>query len=418
MVRQQKHLYEFGPFALDAGERRLLRDGAPVSLAPKAFETLVVLVQNGGRLLSKEELMKAVWPDVTVEEGNLSLNVSLIRKALGDSSTEPQYVETVTKWGYRFIAPVQESGDKVAEAGDTLPAEVTNAPEAGRTPLDDKGTVGAIQSESAPAPVEREGAVNDADRLASPFGGHLWHVFAGCGLYALLYVDALFLEIAYQFDRLGPSAFKLSPLVFLWIFGTSVAALWLDWRRTLEGKTTGLALSLTTFISAGILLYAALGLFLPSHPVTEADFQTYPAQGAYLKSVYYFLPLGVIFLLLPYHFVVSVRRALRDGRHRDVLDLLSGRRSSAAPTGTVYLRSWWLVVTLAIAVAAALVAMAHLFEGLKPNPHSGLFVQLAQWRLLLYVILGLECTLWYYWTLNEIKRECVKVGSAGRKSAG
>ena len=414
MVKQQKHLYEFGPFVLDAGERLLLRDGAPVPLAPKAFDTLVVLVQNGRRLMGKDELMKAVWPDVTVEEGNLSLNVSLIRKALGDSSTEPRYVETVTKWGYRFIAPVRESGAEVAETGGTLPAKGTNAPEAGRTLLDDKETVEAVQSKSAPAQIECAGAVSDADRLASPFGGHLWHVLVSCFLYALLYVDALFLEVAYQFELLSPLAFKLSPLVFLWIFGTSTVALWLDWRRTLGGKTTGLAISLPTFIFAGLLLYVALGLFLPGHPVTEADFRTYPAQGAYLKSVSYFLPLGVIFLLLPYHFVISARRELRDGRHRPVLDLLSGRRSSAAPSGTVYLRAWWLVVALAVAVAAALIAMAHLFEGLKPNPHSGLFVQLAQWRLLLYVILGLECTLWYYWTVNEIKRECLKVGSTGR----
>lgn len=417
MVRRQKHLYEFGPFVLDVGERLLLRDGAPVSLAPKAFDTLVVLVQNGGRLLSKDELMKAVWPDVEVEEGNLTLNVSLIRKALSDNPAEPQYVETVTKWGYRFIAPVRKSGDEEAEAEGPLPAEVTNASDAERTPLDGEGAEGAegtIQSESAAARIEKAGAVSGAGWLASPFGGHLWHVFAGCVLYALLYVDALFLEVAYQFDRFGPSAFKLSPLVFLWIFGTSAAALWLDWRQTLRGKMLGLVLSLLAFISAGILLYAALGLFLPEHPVTEAGFQTYPAQGAYLKSVYYFLPLGVLFLLLPYHFVLSVRRDLRDGRHRPVLDLLSGKRSSAAPAGAVYLRAWWLVVALAVAVAAAFVAMAHLFEGLKPNPHSGLFVQLAQWRLLLYVSLGLECTLWYYWTLNEIKRECLKAGSAGR----
>jgi len=76
-------LYEFGPFRLDPAKRVLLRDGEPVPLTPKAFETLLVLVQNNGQPISRDDLMQAVWPDSFVEEGNLTQNIFVLRKALG-----------------------------------------------------------------------------------------------------------------------------------------------------------------------------------------------------------------------------------------------------------------------------------------------------------------------------------------------
>lgn len=100
-------LYEFGPFVLDPAERVLARDGRPVPLTPKAFDLLLVLVENGGRLLGKKDLMEAVWPDSFVEEGNLTFTVSSLRKALGEDRKEPQYIETVPRSGYRFVADVR-----------------------------------------------------------------------------------------------------------------------------------------------------------------------------------------------------------------------------------------------------------------------------------------------------------------------
>ena len=418
MVGQHKHLYDFDPFLLDVGERLLLRDGEALALAPKAFDVLVVLVQSNGHLLSKDELMKAIWGDTFVEEGNLSLYISSIRKALGDSADKPRYVQTVTKQGYKFIAPVRvrirEESEPPAQTCPTQGASVTAT---GQTTNGGQEADDAIRPESLSAPRCPPCGAESAARLAVTFGGHLWHVLASSALYALLYVVALLLEIAYQFDRLGPPAMKLTPWVFLWVFGAAAASLWVDWRWTLRGKTAGLLLSLPAFISGGLLLYVMLGQFLPQYPVTESVLPAYPAHGAFLKSVYYFLPLAVVFVVLPYHFVLSIQRELREGRHRPVLDLLAGRRSSAAPAGAVYLRVWWLAILLIAAASAALVAMAHMFESLKPNPHSGLFVQLAQWRFLLYVILGLECVVWYYWVLNGIKRECLEALGAGKSSA-
>lgn len=417
MVGQHKHLYEFDPFLLDVRERLLLKGDEEVALAPRAFDVLVVLVQRRGRLSSKDDLMRAIWGDTVVEEGNLSLYISLIRKALGDSADEPRYVQTVTRQGYRFIAPVRVRIREEAEPPtQTCPTEVTEAPRVGQTTVDGQEADDAIRPESLSVTRLPHRGAESVSRIAATFGGHLWHVLASSALYALLYAVALLLEVAYQFDSLGPGAIKLTPWVFLWVFGTAAAGLWVDWRWTSRGKTTGLLFSLPAFISAGLLLYLMLGQFLPQHPVTESVLPAYPAHGAFLKSVYYFLPLAVVFMVLPYHFVLSIQRELREGRHRPVLDLLAGRRSSAAPAGAVYLRVWWLAVVLIAAASAALVAMAHMFENLKPNPHSGLFVQLAQWRFLLYVILGLECVVWYYWVLNGIKRECLEAISAGKSS--
>ena len=103
------NVYEFGPFRLDPTEGLLLRDGTPVPLMPKTFELLRVLVENRGRLLQKDELMKLVWPESFVEEGNLSHHVFTLRKALGEDKGSA-YIETVPKRGYRFIAPVREVG--------------------------------------------------------------------------------------------------------------------------------------------------------------------------------------------------------------------------------------------------------------------------------------------------------------------
>jgi DNA-binding winged helix-turn-helix (wHTH) protein/pimeloyl-ACP methyl ester carboxylesterase len=98
--------YQFGPFHLDPRERRLSRGGETIPLRLKVFDTLLVLVENAGRLVTKQELLDAIWPETTVEENNLNHNVSVLRKALGERATGQQYIETVPRVGYRFVAPV------------------------------------------------------------------------------------------------------------------------------------------------------------------------------------------------------------------------------------------------------------------------------------------------------------------------
>jgi pimeloyl-ACP methyl ester carboxylesterase/DNA-binding winged helix-turn-helix (wHTH) protein len=102
-----KGAYRFGPFHLDVRERLLSRGGGAIPLRLKVFDTLVVLVENAGRLVTKQELLDTVWPETTVEENNLNHNVSVLRKALGERATGQQYIETVPRVGYRFAAPVE-----------------------------------------------------------------------------------------------------------------------------------------------------------------------------------------------------------------------------------------------------------------------------------------------------------------------
>src|SRR5258706_5527034 len=101
---RQQHLYEFGPFCVDTRERVLLRDGKPVPLKPKVYETLLALVNNSGHIVDKEELIRRVWPDVVVEENNLTGNIFALRKGFDGH----HYIETVARRGYRFTADIKQ----------------------------------------------------------------------------------------------------------------------------------------------------------------------------------------------------------------------------------------------------------------------------------------------------------------------
>jgi len=135
-MRDTPASYSFGPFELDPVQRLLLRRGKPVPLAPKAVETLLFLVEHSGRLVDKEELMKRVWPDTFVEEGNLTTNIHLLRKVLGKGSKGQEYIETIPRRGYRFTAEVKEN---LTESED-LPIQAAAKPE------------GVIQEKREPPP--------------------------------------------------------------------------------------------------------------------------------------------------------------------------------------------------------------------------------------------------------------------------
>src|SRR2546422_8981977 len=116
LFRSRLHCYAFGPFRLVPEERLLVRDNQVVHLTPKEFDALVGLVQNRGRLLAKRELLELIWPDTVVEENNLTQAICAIRKALGGSDHNRDYIETVPKQGYRFVAAVR-TGDGAAGGG-------------------------------------------------------------------------------------------------------------------------------------------------------------------------------------------------------------------------------------------------------------------------------------------------------------
>jgi TolB-like protein len=128
-MQASKSSYHFGRYRLDASQRVLLRDGKPVSLTLKAFDTLIALVQKQGHVVNKDDLMKQVWPDACVEDSNLTQNIFTLRKVLGETAEGSKYIETVPRRGYRFVAPV----DEVREVSSTLSKNTESYPAVGQT---------------------------------------------------------------------------------------------------------------------------------------------------------------------------------------------------------------------------------------------------------------------------------------------
>ncbi len=110
MGEQNLPVYEFGPFRLEVAERRLLRAGRTVHVTHKVFNLLALLVRCHGHLVSKDELLREIWPDTIVEENNLTVSMAALRKALGEKRATQRYIATVHKIGYRFVAGVREIG--------------------------------------------------------------------------------------------------------------------------------------------------------------------------------------------------------------------------------------------------------------------------------------------------------------------
>src|SRR5262249_7667518 len=156
---QPRHIYEFGPFRLDAAEHLLLRDGEAIPLTPKAFDLLLALVERNGHLVEKDELLKKVWPDTFVEEANLASNISQLRKALGDGENGHRYIETAPKRGYRFVAIVRE----VLEEGEESKTKV-------QTTLVNQGPEPSVVEPATARLVERRSFLTSWRALAVAFG--------------------------------------------------------------------------------------------------------------------------------------------------------------------------------------------------------------------------------------------------------
>jgi Tol biopolymer transport system component/DNA-binding winged helix-turn-helix (wHTH) protein len=188
MDKSLKQFYEFGGFRLDGSECLLLRDGEVVSLTPKAFDLLKVMVERPGQLLTKEELLQAVWPGTFVEGNNLADNISKLRKVLGDGDNGKRFIETVPKRGYRFSAPV----------------EVVRASTG-------KGGARELPDEPSPRPDQQ-----DTWELPSPITIVRWWRVAILGLATTLLISALLMGSCYGVrswirDRFQPHPPTLRP---------------------------------------------------------------------------------------------------------------------------------------------------------------------------------------------------------------
>src|SRR5438876_3124152 len=181
-----REVFHFDEFTLDVQERRLLRGAEAVRLSPKAYDVLVALVQQRGRLVTKDELLKRLWPESFVEEGGLSVHVSALRKALGEDAHRPIYIETVARSGYRFIAAVtcDPAGEK------------SSAPSAMSRPVELYGLVGRGRSHllsgsyfELPAAVEAFRSAIEIDPTYAP---------AHAGLARARCVQAIFRVVPHQ----------------------------------------------------------------------------------------------------------------------------------------------------------------------------------------------------------------------------
>jgi DNA-binding winged helix-turn-helix (wHTH) protein/tetratricopeptide (TPR) repeat protein len=190
-------IYRFGGYTLEARERRLLgRDGAAVALKPRAFDTLLCLVERAGHLVTKEELFARLWPDSVVEESNLAKNVWQVRRALADPDGEARFVETVARAGYRFVAPVERLAPpppQVPAAPEGASLGPPTAPVASRPPVPgDVSPVGAAPGQGAARPLTSAtgGSRGWRNRRAAAARGAALTAAAVAGLLAVWLVSA------------------------------------------------------------------------------------------------------------------------------------------------------------------------------------------------------------------------------------
>src|SRR5215471_7195366 len=155
MFPQQKgQLYRFDGFTVDAARRLLLREGQPVSLTPKAFDLLVVLIESPGQVLTKEQLLQRVWPDQFVEEGNLTVHMSALRRALGERKGEPRFVVTIPGQGYKFVADLDATDDCLVIEQHTLSRVVVEREESADSEILEGAVTGRTSGSLVLAPGE------------------------------------------------------------------------------------------------------------------------------------------------------------------------------------------------------------------------------------------------------------------------
>ena len=179
MPLTEKEMYEFGPFSLDPTERVIFRDGTPVPLTPKVFDTLVYLVRNRGRLLTKDELLKEIWPNTFVEEVNLAVNISALRKVFGEGPQDCRYIATIPGSGYRFVAELRKASTKNSNEENSIAGDGSAVTSGAHSTLIEHGSAEPGHDES-----------NGADLFfvapSSPKKNWPWNVQISIGIALLL----------------------------------------------------------------------------------------------------------------------------------------------------------------------------------------------------------------------------------------
>lgn len=267
-----------------------------------------------------------------------------------------------------------------------------------------------------------QSAVSEADlaslvgisaRADLPFFGHAQHVMISSALLAVNYVLILFIEIAYGFDIYGRSALKVAPLLFSAVFLLSIATLAFDERLIRQGHTSSVWANLIMTSSAA-LVYTGVCFYLPDHPIIQVKVTAYSAQVSYLKDVLYILPVSILFITRPFHFICLMQLQLSNGRHRAALSLLTKNDRALAPRGVSFPSVRVLIAVIVIAFLYLIPASLKLFDILLPGPYTSLFSKLILVRWICYFAMLTECLLWYRHSIEELKRECMVMTQAER----
>lgn len=249
------------------------------------------------------------------------------------------------------------------------------------------------------------GALGLSGRLDERFAGHFKHVLLVSTAFALFFAVAVFVELAYQFDRFGQLATLLASLTWLWIFVTSLIACRVDTKGAQSGGALTVARPLAVLFSSTVLLCGVMMVILPSTPTVVAAFQTFPVTLGFLKAVFFAWLFGLPFLFWPLHFVLSMQRELASGRHRGVLKLLTHSQEALPPRDTPYVRVWVLFVFLAALSLLNYASVSHLFDNLLPGAYKTLFMALVMLRITILFGSSALGLWWYARALTELKRE-------------
>lgn len=390
MSTSSNGLRTFGPFELDLDRRELRKDGVRVRVTAKPFDTLAFLVENRRQIVSRDQLRATIWEGLTVSDPAVEHAVNKVRKALGEDPANPCFIQTLWGKGYMFVAEV------------VVPANLPGTSNA--IPLDEGTCVPEIpgnQEQSKPSIVAL-GATEVQHQ--GMFQEYAVQVIIACLMYAGLYAVSLLVETAYAFERYQRTSGWVACAIFLWILATTLVAIFADWSLTRKGAPHGSAVAILIMTSAAGALFLVLGSFLPESAITLFSFQGFAAHAAYFKSESYFLILAIVFLVLPFHFIVRVQQEVRAGRTDVARDLLSRRLILRSSPVIVYPRPSGMMILLIVAGFWSLFSVAHLFEHLLPSPYMGRYMNLLQIQRLMYFALGFECLAWYYTALGRLDR--------------
>jgi len=259
-----------------------------------------------------------------------------------------------------------------------------------------------------PITAETIGVMSTSGELDLPFAGHPVFVVAMSFAYASLYAASVWTELSFAFDRFGSLTMVLSGAVLLGCAVAVAATLGVLANMTRVGRSAALPFAIAFHVGTIVLILALLAVWLPPEPTIRATFTTRSAFGGYLKNVvFYFLPLGLVYVLWPFHTVVALQRELLEGRWANTLKLLSSVQPTVMPRGVWFVQpqvlGWLLLPAIAIGVAGT----QYMLDSLMPGPYANLYTISLYMRVGLWFVAALLGLFWYTSNINELKREAV-----------